>query len=80
VQEAAVIAVADATWQERPLAVIVLKAGAAATPDALRAHLAPHFPKWWLPDEFVFAAEIPRTSTGKMLKAKLRELYGRASE
>jgi fatty-acyl-CoA synthase len=76
VQEAAVIAIPDARWQERPLAVVVLKPGAEATPDSLRAHLAPRFPKWWLPEKFVFAKEIPRTSTGKFLKSKLREMYG----
>jgi fatty-acyl-CoA synthase len=76
VQEAAVIAVPDPKWQERPLAVVVLKDGADATPESLRAHLAPRFPKWWLPERFVFAKEIPRTSTGKFLKAKLRDLYG----
>jgi fatty-acyl-CoA synthase len=75
VQEAAVIAIPDARWQERPLAVVVLKEGAAVTPEMLRAHLAPRFLKWWLPDEFVFAKEIPRTSTGKFLKTKLREMY-----
>jgi fatty-acyl-CoA synthase len=75
VQEAAVIAVPDPKWQERPLAVVVLKPGAAGTPEELRNHLALRFPKWWLPDHFVFAEEIPRTATGKFLKTKLRELY-----
>jgi fatty-acyl-CoA synthase len=75
VQEAAVIAIPDAKWQERPLAVVVLKPGGEAAPDALRAHLAPQFPKWWLPEKFVFTNEIPRTSTGKVLKSKLRDLY-----
>ncbi len=79
VQESAVIAVPDPKWQERPLAIVVLKQGAAATPESLRAHLAPRFPKWWLPDKFVFAKEIPRTATGKFLKMKLRELYGQPS-
>jgi fatty-acyl-CoA synthase len=76
VQEAAVIAVPDAKWGERPLAVVVLKPGQAATADELRAHLAPKFAKFWLPDAFEFVGEIPRTSTGKMLKAQLREQYG----
>jgi fatty-acyl-CoA synthase len=75
VHESAVIAIPDPKWQERPLAVVVLKAGAAATPESLRAHLATQFPKWWLPEKFVFANEIPRTGTGKFLKTKLRELY-----
>jgi fatty-acyl-CoA synthase len=54
---------------------VVLKAGAAATPESLRSHLATRFPKWWLPEKFVFVNEIPRTGTGKFLKTKLRELY-----
>ena len=78
VQEAAVIAIHDPQWQERPLAVVVLKGSAEATPESLRAHLAARFPKWWLPEKFVFAKEIPRTSTGKFLKTKLRELYGQS--
>jgi len=53
----------------------VLKAGASASPESLRAHLAARFPKWWLPEKFVFRNEIPRTGTGKFLKTKLRELY-----
>jgi fatty-acyl-CoA synthase len=53
----------------------VLKPGQTATPDELRAHLAPNFAKFWLPDGFEFVNEIPRTSTGKMLKAKLREQF-----
>ena len=76
VAEAAVIAVPDAKWGERPLAVVVLKAGQSATDAELREHLAPRFAKFWLPDAFVFVDAIPRTSTGKMMKAKLREQFG----
>ena len=75
VAEAAVIAIPDEKWGERPLAVVVLKAGQSATEGELRDYLAPKFAKIWLPDGFVFAPEIPRTSTGKMLKAKLREQF-----
>jgi len=76
VAEAAVIAVPDAKWGERPLAVVVLKPGQSATLDELRGFLAPNFAKFWLPDRFEFVPEIPRTSTGKLLKAKLREQFG----
>ncbi len=62
-------------WQERPLAVVVLKDGANATPEELRSFLAGKFAKWQLPDAVVFEKEIPRTSVGKFLKAKLREQY-----
>ncbi len=75
VAEAAVIAVPHPKWGERPLAVVVLKEGQHATPEALREFLAPKFAKWWLPDAFVFVDEIPRTSTGKFLKAALRERF-----
>jgi fatty-acyl-CoA synthase len=76
VKEAAVIAVAHPKWDERPLAVVVLKDGASATAEDLTEHLRADFAKWWLPDGYVFAVEIPRTSTGKFLKTALREQYG----
>ena len=75
VEEAAVIAVPHPKWGERPLAVVVAKAGEDVTPETLRAHLASRFASYALPDAYVFVPEIPRTSTGKMLKAKLRETY-----
>ena len=73
VREAAVIAVPHPKWTERPLAVVVFKEGQRATDEELRAHLAPGFASWALPDGYVERAEIPRTSTGKFLKTKLRE-------
>ncbi len=75
VKEAAVIGVAHPKWEERPLAVVVLKQGASATPEELRVFLAARFAKWQLPDAFVFSDAIPRTSVGKFLKSKLREQY-----
>ena len=75
VQEAAVIAVPDPKWSERPCACVVLKNGRAATADELRAHLAPHFAKWQLPDRIELMDALPRTSTGKFWKAKLRERF-----
>ena len=62
-------------WQERPLAAVVLKEGAEATPEELRAYLAKTFAKWQLPDAFVFMSEIPRTSVGKFKKTALREQF-----
>ncbi len=69
------IGVPHPKWQERPLAAIVLKDGAAVTSGELRAHLAKTFAKWQLPDAFVFMAEIPRTSVGKFKKTALREQF-----
>ena len=75
VAEAAVIAVPDEKWSERPLAAVVLKEGAAATPGELREFLAPHFAKWWLPDRIEFVGEIPKTAVGKFRKTALREQF-----
>ena len=75
VAEAAVIAIAHEKWGERPLACVVLKPGQSAAPAELNAMLAKRFAKWQLPDAYEFIAEIPRTSTGKFWKAKLRERY-----
>jgi fatty-acyl-CoA synthase len=75
VSEAAVIAVPDEKWSERPLAVVVLKEGGSATPDELREHLAPHFAKWWLPERYEFVDEIPKTAVGKFRKTALRERF-----
>jgi len=75
VAEAAVIAVPHPKWDERPLAVVVLKPGQTATADELRGFLAPNFAKWWLPDAIEFAPEIPRTSVGKFKKTTLRARY-----
>jgi len=75
VAEAAVVAVRDPKWDERPLACVVVKAGHTVTSDELRAFLAPGFAKWWLPDAYEFVDSIPRTSTGKFLKSALRERF-----
>ncbi|MGZ4553198.1 MAG: long-chain fatty acid--CoA ligase [Mycobacteriaceae bacterium] len=76
VAEAAVIAAKHPKWDERPVAVVVVKEGAAVTAEELRAFLEPSFAKFWLPDEFVFTTEIPRTAAGKFLKSALRQQYG----
>jgi fatty-acyl-CoA synthase len=75
IAEAAVIAIPDAKWDERPLAAVVLREGHAATAEDLRAFLEPNFAKWWLPDRYEFVAEIPKTSVGKFRKTELREMF-----
>ena len=70
------IAIPDATWSERPLACVVPKPGAAVDAAALAAHLlAAGFAKWQLPDRYELIDAIPRTSTGKFWKLKLRERF-----
>jgi fatty-acyl-CoA synthase len=75
IAEAAVIAIPDEKWAERPLAAVVLREGATATADELRDFLAPNFAKWWLPDRFEFLQEIPKTAVGKFRKTALREQF-----
>jgi fatty-acyl-CoA synthase len=77
VVEAAVIAKPDERWAERPLCCVVLREGASADAHELTEHLRPRVAKWWLPDEFAFVAEIPKTSVGKFDKKVLR---GRLAE
>jgi fatty-acyl-CoA synthase len=75
IAEAAVIAIPDERWGERPLAAVVLHDGQEASPDELRDHLAQQFAKWQLPERFEFIDEIPRTATGKFKKIELRERF-----
>ncbi|HET8607907.1 MAG TPA: long-chain fatty acid--CoA ligase [Gaiellaceae bacterium] len=75
VAEAAVVAIPDPKWDERPLAAVVLHEGQSATPEELNAFLAGQFAKWWLPDRYEFVAEIPKTSVGKFRKTELREQF-----
>jgi fatty-acyl-CoA synthase len=75
VAEAAVIAIPDERWGERPLACVVFRAGKTATADELRNHLAAKFAKWQLPERCEFLDAIPRTSTGKFWKTKLRDQF-----
>jgi len=76
VAEAAVIAIPDEKWSERPLACVVFKTGQTATPGELNALLLQkHFAKWQLPERYETIDAVPRTSTGKFWKLKLRERF-----
>jgi acyl-CoA synthetase (AMP-forming)/AMP-acid ligase II len=77
VLEAAVIAVPDERWAERPLACVVPRPEArGALSDAeLTDHLARQFAKWWLPDHFLILDELPKTSVGKFDKKALRQAH-----
>jgi acyl-CoA synthetase (AMP-forming)/AMP-acid ligase II len=72
VAEAAVIGVPHEKWQERPLLVVVRKAGQEVTRDEMLRFLGGKVAKWWLPDDVAFVAELPHTATGKLQKTKLR--------
>ncbi|MFD8691388.1 long-chain fatty acid--CoA ligase [Streptomyces sp. NPDC059651] len=69
---AAVIGIPDEKWDERPLVVVVLNEGQAATPAELRDFLAARVARWQLPENWTFVSEIPTTSVGKYDKKQLR--------
>ncbi|RPF51045.1 long-chain fatty acid--CoA ligase [Aquisalibacillus elongatus] len=71
--EAAVVGVPHPSWQERPVACVVLKPEASATKEELLDYLKPQFAKWWIPDDVIFMDELPKTSVGKFQKNSLRE-------
>ena len=76
--EAAVIAVPDEKWSERPLACIVFRPGREVSPAELNTLLLQQgFAKWQLPDRYEVIEALPRTSTGKFWKLKLRERFPR---
>jgi fatty-acyl-CoA synthase len=72
VKEAAVIAIPHEKWQERPLAAIIPADGEYIDEDSLAAHICDRFPRWWVPDEFLFVESIPRKGTNKLDKTALR--------
>ena len=76
VKEAAVIAIPDEKWAERPLAAIVLNEGKEINVEKLNELLINNsFAKYQLPDKYVVVSEIPKTSVGKIDKKVLRKMY-----
>lgn len=76
VLEAAVIAIPDAQWSERPLAIVVADPDQdKPTDEELNAFLSEKFAKFWLPDQYLFVDEIPKTSVGKLNKKVLRQQF-----
>lgn len=79
VADVAVIAVPDARWGERPLAYVVLQAGAALTAEQVRQHCRSRLAGFKVPDRVILAAELPRTASGKVLKRELRQRFAGAN-
>ncbi|GFG55506.1 long-chain fatty acid--CoA ligase [Mycolicibacterium agri] len=75
VAEAAVVAVPDERWQERPLAVVVVHEGVSVTAGELRDFLRDKVVRWWLPERWAFIDRVPLTSVGKFDKKTIRARY-----
>jgi fatty-acyl-CoA synthase len=73
VLEAAVVAVPDDKWGERPKAFVVLRAGTSATQQELIAHVRTKIAGYKAPREVDITIELPKTSTGKIQKFILRD-------
>ncbi|WP_329196819.1 MULTISPECIES: long-chain fatty acid--CoA ligase [unclassified Streptomyces] len=75
VAEAAVVAVPDDKWGERPLATVVLKDGATVDYTGLRIFLGQSIARWQLPERWTFIESVPKTSVGKFDKKVIRRQY-----
>ncbi|WP_457029140.1 long-chain fatty acid--CoA ligase [Kitasatospora sp. P5_F3] len=75
VAEAAVVAVPDERWGERPLATVVLRPGATVGLPELRAFLAERIASWQLPERWSIVESVPKTSVGKFDKKVIRAQY-----
>ena len=76
VADAVVVGVTHPRWEERPLALVVLKQGQLLTKEQVWEHLSASFAKWQMPDQVLFVDKIPKTSVGKLNKKVVREDYG----
>ncbi|MFD0775502.1 long-chain fatty acid--CoA ligase [Streptomonospora algeriensis] len=72
VAEAAVVAVPDPRWDERPMVAVVLKEGATVEAAELRTFLSERVARWQVPEFWTFVDEVPKTSVGKFDKKSLR--------
>ncbi len=76
VAEAAVVGIEHPKWQERPLALVVLRPGAGDVgKEDILDSIGDRFAKWQRPDEVLFVKEIPKTSVGKFSKKDIRAQY-----
>lgn len=77
VLEAAVAGIEHPKWQERPLALVVIRKDKknSVTQSDILEFISPKFAKWQLPDRVLFVDEIPKTSVGKFSKKDVRTKY-----
>jgi acyl-CoA synthetase (AMP-forming)/AMP-acid ligase II len=76
VAQCAAIAARHPKWGERPLLLCTARPGTALNPADVLAYIASRVPRWWIPDALIVLDDLPRTATGKILKAELRSRFG----
>jgi fatty-acyl-CoA synthase len=74
VAEAAVLGVDDEQYGQRLVAFVVLADGATVTPDALKDHVRDNLANYKVPRTITVLDELPRSSTGKIVRRELQEL------
>jgi fatty-acyl-CoA synthase len=72
---AAAIGIPDEKWSERPILIVVPKAGKTPSKQSIIDYLSSEFAKWQLPDDVVFVDALPMTATGKFSKLTLRQQF-----
>lgn len=77
VLEAAAIAVPDERWGERPMLIVVPRAGCTPTAESLKAFYRGKVASWSIPDRVEVVDSIPHGATGKILKTELRKIYAK---
>lgn len=77
VAEAAVIGVDDEQYGQRLAAFVVLTTGASVTPEELKLHVRENLANYKVPRDITVLDELPRNSTGKILR---RDLQSRAAD
>jgi acyl-CoA synthetase (AMP-forming)/AMP-acid ligase II len=76
VAEAAVIGVDDQQYGQRLVAFVVLEQDASATPDSLKQHVRDNLANYKVPRDITVLDELPRSSTGKVMRNELRARIG----
>jgi acyl-CoA synthetase (AMP-forming)/AMP-acid ligase II len=78
IAEASVIGVDDEQYGQRLAAFVVLKDGASATPDLLKQHVRENLANYKVPRDITVLDELPRSSTGKIVRRELQDRAARA--
>ncbi|MEW6424159.1 MAG: AMP-binding protein [Bacillota bacterium] len=80
VEECAVVGLPDKEWGERVTAFIKTKQDRSFSPEELKSYLKSRLAPFKVPKEFIVTGEIPKSSTGKILKRELKKRFAEGGE